>query len=71
MFHIIIAKLKRAWKSKTVAFGLLLTLFSYAEDHLHSLQAYIPPKIYPLVTFIIGMIVLALRFVTTKPLEDK
>ena len=69
--QILIARIKKAWKSKTIAFGFLLALFSFAQDHLHTLQSYISPKVYPFLTFGVGIVVVASRFVTTKPLEDK
>ena len=59
--------LANAFKSKTVLFGLLLTLASIAQMFV----PFLPPEHIGIAGAVIGAIVVALRFVTTLPLDQK
>lgn len=54
-------------KSKTVLFGLLLTLFSIAQV----LIPFFPPEYIGFAGSVIGIIVIILRFLTSLPLDQK
>lgn len=56
--------IKQWLKSWTINFGLLLQFVS-------AFQAYSEKYGDPLVTMIVGMIVIGLRFKTTKPVSEK
>lgn len=62
---------KKAVKSKTINFALLLALFGAAQANLHSVQAFMTPKAYGWTTLVIAIAVGVLRAVTTKPLSEK
>jgi hypothetical protein len=52
-------------------FSFALVVFGALMDNLQYLQSVIDPKYYGGIMIFIGVIVAALRFVTTQPLEDK
>lgn len=58
-------------KSKTMWFSLLLVIFGALMDNITVLQSVIPSQYYGLVLAGIGIIVAVLRFLTTKPLDEK
>jgi len=58
-------------KSRTMWFSFALVVFGALMDNLQYLQSVIDPKYYGGIMIFIGVIVAALRFVTTQPLEDK
>lgn len=60
-------KLKKIFKSKTVLFGLLLTIASIAEMYVQ----FLPKELMGPVGVTIGAITVFLRFLTTVPLEEK
>lgn len=60
-------KLKKIFKSKTVFFGLLLTIASIAEMYVQ----FLPKELIGPVGVTIGAITVFLRFLTTVPLEEK
>jgi len=64
-------KLKNAWKSRTVWVGSVLVILSAAQANMIDLSAIMDPKTYGLVTFVLSMVIIALRFVTSKPLDEK
>ena len=59
--------LKKVLKSKTVLFGLLLTLASIAEMYVQ----FLPKELIGPVGVTIGAITIFLRFLTTIPLDEK
>jgi hypothetical protein len=61
----------RMRKSRTMWFSLLLVVFGALMDNLPALQNMIDPKYYGLVLTVIGIIVAILRFLTTKPLDER
>ena len=56
--------IKQMFSSKTVNFGLLMSLVGIAAIYVESLNN-------PFLTMISGFIVVVLRFVTTQALEEK
>jgi hypothetical protein len=56
-----------ALKSRTVIFGMLLTLASVAQ----MLVPYLPPQYIGAAGTAVGVVVIILRFVTTLPLDQK
>lgn len=59
--------LKKVFKSKTVLFGLLLTLASIAEMYVQ----FLPKELVGPVGVTIGAVTIFLRFLTTVPLDEK
>lgn len=57
--------MKRARKSKTMWFALLLVVLGALMDNLSYIQNLIDPQYYGLVVITIGVIVAILRFITT------
>jgi hypothetical protein len=58
-------------KSRTMWFSLALVIFGALFDNLSYIQNLIDPRYYGFGYIVIGIIVAVLRFLTTKPLEDK
>jgi len=58
-------------KSKTMWFALLLVVLGFVADNFSYVQNIIDPEYYGVSYIAIGVVVAVLRFVTTKPLEDK
>jgi hypothetical protein len=69
IWNLLLGKLMR--KSKTMWFALLLVILGFVADNFSYVQSVIDPKYYGISYIAIGAIVAVLRFVTTKPLEDK
>lgn len=61
--------MKRLSRSKTLWFSLALVVFGALMDNLQYLQTVIDPKYYGAIMIFVGVIVAALRFVTTQPLD--
>jgi hypothetical protein len=59
--------LATALKSRTVRFGLLLTIASVAQ----MLAPFFPPEYVGVAGTVTGITVVVLRFVTTLPLDQK
>lgn len=60
-------QLKQALKSKTVLFGLLLTIASI----LQMFVPFFPTEYVGIAGTVIGAVVVMLRFLTTLPLDQK
>lgn len=58
--------MKRAAKSKTMWFALLLVVFGALMDNLTYLQSIIDPQYYGAIMIAIGIVVAILRFITTQ-----
>lgn len=58
--------MKRAAKSKTIWFALLLVVFGALMDNLQYLQSVIDQRYYGVIMIAVGIIVAILRFVTTE-----
>ena len=61
--------MKRMVRSKTLWFSFALVVFGALMDNLQYLQSVIDPKYYGGLMIFVGIIVAALRFVTTQPLD--
>lgn len=65
-------RLKRAWKSWTVNYGLLLVIFGELQRQENYLSYYITDtKQFGAIMTVIGLLVVLLRFKTAKGLENK
>jgi hypothetical protein len=64
-------KTRGAMHSKTLWFSAALMIFGAVEMYFPYLERNIDPQYYGPVFLIIGIIVAALRFVTTLPLDNK
>lgn len=62
---------KKAAKSKTINFALLLALFGAAQANLHAVQEFVKPELYGWITFGVAIVVGVLRVVTTQPISEK
>lgn len=62
---------KKGWKSKTVVFGFVVAVLGAAQQYLPEIQALIDPDLYGKLTFCFGIVVVALRFVTSTDLNNK
>lgn len=58
---------KQIHKSKTMWFSFALVVFGALFDNFSSLQNIIDEKYYGLILVLIGIIVAALRFITSEP----
>lgn len=58
-------------KSKTIIFGFLVTVLGAIQTYLPNAQAAFDPVTYGVVTAIIGVLVIVLRFFTTTSVGDK
>lgn len=63
--------MKRARKSKTMWFALLLVVLGALMDNLSYLQSIIDPQYYGLIMIAIGIIVAILRFVSTETIGQE
>lgn len=70
-----LADLKRAWKSWTINWHLLALSVGYFNDNvaqvLPFLKQYLADENVGVVLMLMGIVGLALRFKTTKPLAEK
>ena len=62
-------RLRRAWRSKTVVFGIILAALSALQGFVLAIN--IDPFQQAVIGFVLSAIVIVLRFVTTKDLDDK
>lgn len=66
-----IEKLKGALKSKTIYLGLALSVFGLVQANLQLFTPMMSDKAAGWFAFIIGLIVIVLRWITTEALNDK
>lgn len=62
-------RLLRAYKSKTVIFGIIVAALSALQGFVLAIN--IDPIHQALIGFILSIIIIVLRFVTTTDLDDK
>ena len=60
-----------AMHSKTMWFSLALMVLGVVYDNFNYVQNIIDPRLYGIILILIGVVVAALRFVTTLPLDEK
>jgi hypothetical protein len=58
-------------RSRTMWFSFALVIFGALFDNFSYIQNFIDPKYYGFGYIVIGIIVAILRFLTTKPLDNK
>lgn len=64
--------IKGLLKSKTAWFGFAVAALGFLETFdVTSIAAFIPDDVEPLLASFVGFVIVALRFVTTKPLDQK
>jgi hypothetical protein len=61
-------KLKQAYKSKTVWFGIIVSTLSILQGFVFYLP--INPKLQALIGVLTGVVIILLRFITAQPLND-
>lgn len=59
---------KKATKSKTIKFGLAVTLLGAAQTFLPQVQGLLTPDLYGIITAAIGVTVVGLRYATSEGL---
>ena len=64
-------KLRGAWRSRTVYFGLLLLLTGYAQEQREQITPLLPEGWQNWVWVVVGGVVIWLRWTTTMSLQDK
>lgn len=70
--HTLKLRAKRAWKSWTVNYGLLLVVLGELQRQTDYMASIITnPRYFGVVMSLIGVLVVGLRFKTAKSLEDK
>lgn len=62
---------KKILKSKTIIFGLVITLLGAVQTNLPYVQAILDPVTYGIATAVIGVVVIVLRFYTSTSISDK
>lgn len=62
---------KKIIKSKTLIFGFIVTVLGAAQTNLPYVQAILDPVTYGILTALIGVAVVVLRFMTTTSVSDK
>lgn len=58
-------------KSKTHNFGAILGIFGALQQFLPTVREFIPIDQYGTIFIIVGVIVIVLRNITTKPISEK
>ena len=61
--------LKQIFKSKTILFGLSLTILGVIQDNIVGLG--LSPQLQSIALIVIGILVAFLRVITTTPLSEK
>lgn len=62
-------RLRRAWRSKTIIFGIILAALSALQGFVLAID--IDPAQQAIIGFVISVVVIVLRFVTNTDLDDK
>lgn len=63
--------MKQAFKSKTLWFSGALVVLGFAEQHMQTIQAFVPQEYTGVLVSGIGFAVAVLRFLTTAPVSEK
>ena len=63
--------IRKAHKSKTMWFALLLVVLGVVYDNFSYVQNIVDPRFYGISYIVIGVVVAVLRFITVKPLCEK
>jgi uncharacterized membrane protein HdeD (DUF308 family) len=70
-WKLLISSIANSHKSKTIWFGSGLILFGFLQFSLPYIQTIISPEYYGVITSSTGVVVMILRYLTTKSLEEK
>ena len=65
------AKILGGFFSSTMWFGFLIMLMNWLNNNTALLQGLVPEQYDDLVLYGVGLIIWLLRWITTKPIEDK
>jgi hypothetical protein len=65
------AKIRGAFKSKTMVLSFFMTAFGALNDNITYLQSIMKPEYYGYLAMFAGVAVGILRWVTSHPLEEK
>ena len=57
--------------SSTMWFGFLIMVINWLNNNTVLIQGLVPDKYDDLVIYVIGIVIWGLRWITTKPVEDK
>lgn len=63
--------MKSFWQSKTMYFGMAVTVLGGLQVFLPSIEAFVKPELYGQLTAAIGLVIMLLRTVTTTPISSK
>lgn len=58
-------------KSKTLLFGFLLSILGVVEINIQMFQNYMTAEVFGWFSLLVGILVSALRYVTTTSLDEK
>lgn len=67
--NLFMKRLKNAWKSKTVVFGIIVAALSALQGFVLAIN--IDPAQQAMIGFVLSIIIIVLRFVTNTDLDDK
>lgn len=69
MMSTFMKRLQNAWKSKTVIFAIIVAALSALQGFVLAIN--IDPRQQAVIGFVLSVIIIVLRFVTTTDLDDK
>jgi len=64
-------KIAQFFKSKTINFSVVLAVAGAIQSNAEQIRAYVPAEAYGWILMGVGVVVAALRAVTTKPISEK
>jgi hypothetical protein len=64
-------KIRGAWRSRTVRFGIFTALLGVIEGSLGTLRAAIPEAAYPWIVVAMSVVMIVMRWITTLPLDKR
>ena len=64
-------RIPKSAKSKTINFGALLVVAGWMQAELHVFTAHLTPEHQGMLTSLVGLVVILLRYVTDGPVSDK
>lgn len=62
---------KKSAKSKTIHLGLWLAVAGFLQTQTEFYELYLSPQAQGLVTMLVGLAVVVLRYLTTVPVSEK
>jgi len=64
-------RIPKSAKSKTINFGALLVVAGWMQAELHVFTQHLTPEHQGMLTSLVGLVVILLRYVTDGPVSDK